>query len=397
MSVMPSFSIDDAQRLIQETVRGSKSVERITLCHALGRSTARDIDATGDQPRFDAAAMDGWAVCGAPSGPYVLVGESRAGSAHHGTLLPGEAVRISTGAPVPAGATALVRREHGKGTNGTLVIEDYQPGRDIRYRGGDFHCGDTLIPRGKRIDHLDIARMAASGIAQIDVWRRPTLAILATGDEIMPAGPERQAFGTYDSLSPALLARLSQMGTPASHLGIARDDDHDIARRIESADAKISIIIGGSSNGRHDRVRSPLTELGLSILLPSVRMRPGKPFWFGRLGDNRFVFGLPGNPVAALAAVELFIIPALRALQGLSCEPEWIALPTMSLPGIGGHDRVRFARLTVAANAELQVQPLGSSDSAALAPLSGANALLRHCGGEGTNKTFLLPLHSWAA
>ena len=356
MSVMPSFSIDDAQLLIQETVRGSKSVERIDRHHALGRSTAKDIAATGDQPRFNAAAMDGWAVCGAPSSPYTPVSESRTGSAHHGTLLPGEAVSISTGAPVPRGATALVRREHGKATSETLVIKNYQP--------------------GKHIDHLDIARMAASGIAQIDVWRRPTLAILATGDEIIPAGSEPTAFGTYDSLSPALLARLSQMGTPASHLGVARNDDHDIARRIKSAGADISIIIGGSSNGRHDRVRSSLTELGLSILLPSVRMRPGKPFWFGRLGGGRFVFGLPGNPVAALAAVELFIIPALRALQGLPSEPEWIAIPALAMPGTGGHDRVRFARMPVAANAELQVQSLGSSDSAALAL---CQAPMRYC------------------
>jgi molybdopterin molybdotransferase len=394
---MPSFSIDDAQLLIRETMRSPQSIERIDLSHALGRSSARDISATEDQPRFDAAAMDGWAVSDTPSIPYVLVGESRAGSAYQGILQPGEAVTISTGAPIPAGSTALVRREQGKSTGRTLIIENYQPGRDIRCRGSDFRCGDMLLPTGKPIDHLDIARMAASGIAQLDVWRRPTLAILATGDEIMPAGSEPRAGGTYDSLSPALLARLSQIGTAATHLGIARDDKHDIARRIESAGADIFIIIGGSANGRHDRVRSSLTARGLSILLPSVNMRPGKPFWFGRFDGDRFVFGLPGNPIAALAAVELFIIPALRAMQGLPSEPEWITLPTATIPGMAGHDRVSFARMTVAANAALQVQPLGGSDSAALAPISGANALLRHCSGEGTNKTLLLPLHSWAA
>jgi len=368
------FSIDAALAMILRHLPASARQHTVPIVAALGRVSASAVLAPGDQPRFDSAAMDGWVVAGEHAA-YRVVGESRAGAAYRARLRDGEAVAISTGAVVPPGAAALIRREQGREAGGVLSIAAYAPGRDVRPRGCDFRAGDVLLGAGQVIGHLDIARVAAAGIATLAVRADPKIALLATGDEITPGGQDAGPDGNYDALSPAILARL---GGGARHLGIVRDLDGAIVERVAGCDADAVIVIGGASGGRHDRVRHALGELGLQVMVPSVAMRPGKPFWCGVMDGGRMVFGLPGNPVAALVALELFVLPALAAMAGASVERDWVDL-VGEAPMAGSYARVRFALWRLGGKG-LEAQPLGQGDSAALMPLAGANGLIRYDG-----------------
>lgn len=369
---MTALSIDEASRVVTDALAATCAFEDVPLRQANGRFCPDAMFATGDQPRFDSAAMDGWALSGWGGDQYRIVGESRAGCAFDRTLEAGEAVYISTGAMIPPGASAVVRREQGVVADGMLTALEIVPGRDMRRQGCDFRRGAMLLPAGRRIDHFDIARLAASGLSRLRVARRPHVALLATGDEIVAAGHKAPACGNYDALSPALWARMAALGVEVDDLGVARDDDAGILERACASDAGLLVVTGGASGGRHDRVRSALMPMGLEVLVPAVRMRPGKPFWCGRWGDGRLVAGLPGNPVAALATLELFLVPALLAAQGLPSALEWSHCHAARPTGSAGAERVRFARRHVA-----QVDVIGMEDSAALSPLLGANALCR--------------------
>lgn len=397
MKALSPFAIDQALAMIMERLPEPGPVQQVSLGAAAGRVCAREVTAPGDQPRFVSAAMDGWAVSGVHQ-TYQLVGESRAGAGFAGTLADGQAVRISTGAVMPAGADALVRREQGREQERLVQVAACRPGRDIRQRGCDFRQGDVLLAAGRVIDHLDVARVAAAGLAYLPVTHLPRVAVLATGDEIVPAGCRIGAAGNYDALSPALLGRLRGMGIPADHLGIAGDSEAAIAARLaglcSDEAAEVLIVIGGASGGRHDRVRHALAARGLSVMVPGVAMRPGKPFWCGVMDGGRLVFGLPGNPVAALVALELFVVPALRAMMGVrmddACAQRWIDLPDHPAGDAGEAARVRFARWGLDWAGRVQAQVLGEDDSAALSPLGGANGLIRT--GEGAPCARLLPL-----
>lgn len=374
MTPVAPLSIDQARDLILRAMPRPSGHEIVALADAPGRVAARDVVAPGDQPRFDAAAMDGWVVSG-QAGIYDVVGESRAGAAYAHHLGEGQAVAISTGAPVPPGATALVRREQGHDAAGQLTIAAYGPGRDMRARGCDFRAGDVLVAGGRVIDHLDLARMAAAGLDRVVVAPVPRVALLATGDEIAVGGAAAGPWGTYDALSPAIMARIGG----AAHLGVARDVDGDIAARVAASDAQIVIVIGGASGGRHDRVRHALAPQRLEVVVPGVAMRPGKPFWCGHLDGGRMVFGLPGNPVAALVALEMFVLPALMVAQGGMGDQAWIDLDPET--DSAGCERVCFARWDAGPDGRIRARELGRGDSAALAPLAGANGLVRKGGG----------------
>lgn len=374
-----ALSIEEAHRIVTGAMAALSKPCDTPLRESLGRVAACEVLARCDQPRFDSAAMDGWAVresASGPSGAYRIVGESRAGHAFEGPFAHGEAIHVSTGAVFPSEADRLVRREYGRVVEGVLrcevaAPEAVCPGRDIRRRGCDFREGDRLLATGRRIDHLDIARVAASGIGAVSVWRAPRVGLLATGDEIMVPGTPARPSGNYDALSPALWARLRQIGVVMHDLGIAGDDDAAIAGRAMAADIDVLVVIGGASGGRHDRVRTALDAHHLRVLVPGVRMRPGKPFWFGRCDDGRLVVGLPGNPVAALIAAELFLIPALLRVQGLPDDLNWTPIP--GKPADGPFDKVRFCRKDGDAPPRIS----GGSDSAALSPVFDADALHR--------------------
>lgn len=364
-------------------------VQNVSLDRVVGMVCADAVHAPGDQPRFDSAAMDGWVVCGNHA-TYRVAGESRAGLRFDGELNDGEAVGISTGAVMPLGATALIRREQASVDRGTLQIGAYTPGRDIRQRGCDFRAGDALLEAGQAVGHMDVARVAAAGLCQVPVHRCPRVTVLATGDEIVPAGALASADSNYDALSPAVLGRLRGAGALATHLGIASDCHAAIQDRLAQALGEVLIVIGGASGGRHDRVRHALGARGLNVIVPCVSMRPGKPFWSGVMDNGQLVFGLPGNPVAALVAMELFVMPALMAMMGSAHEQHWIDLVDRPCEDTGDMARIRFARWDWDARGRLVAQPLGSGDSAALSPLRGANGLIRS--GEGYPVVRFLPL-----
>jgi molybdopterin molybdotransferase len=201
MKPLPPMSIDQARDLILRSMPRPGGVETVPLALALGRVAVEDVIAPGDQPRFDCAAMDGWVVCG-QAGAYRVVGESRAGAPYGAIMAQGEAVAISTGAIVPEGASALVRREQGYEDQGQLTIAAYRPGFDMRPRGCDFRRGDVLVAAERVLDHLDIARVAASGIERIAV--RPVLrvALLATGTRSWQAGASRGRAGLMMRFRP---------------------------------------------------------------------------------------------------------------------------------------------------------------------------------------------------
>ncbi len=366
--------LESAPVVVPEIVSLEDSFRRISAAPAMAKR---------DQPPFDAAAMDGWAVCGVSPGIYRIMGESRAGQRYPDVLGLGEAIRISTGAPIPAGAERVVRWEDGVDRGALVELPKSNGKRDIRSSGDDFRAGDTLLPVGRRIDHIDVARLAANGIGNVSVGARPVVGIVATGDELIASGKASRPDQIHDALSLPVAIRARAMGALVSRATTAVDNVRVIEQEIERLDADIIVMIGGASNGRHDHARAALEGLGLTIMVPAVSMRPGKPFWFGVLDDGRFMVGLPGNPVAALASVELFLAPFVRKWQGFVTDRDEIELAGgSSLPGDARMDRIQFATRQWKGNGGASYIPLGGRDSAALAPLLGADLLLRQRAGQ---------------
>lgn len=372
-------TVDEAQRRLLALLP-SPTEATLPLANCIGRVAARAIISGVRQPRFDAAAMDGWAVTGDTAGLYRIVGESCAGQGADRALEAGEAVRISTGAPVAAGATRIVRQEHAT-LRGTLVeVPALVDGRrDIRGRGSDIDVGSELIDRGKRLDHLDIARLSAAGISEVAVADRPRIAIIPTGNEIVPIGGALSSDQINDALSVPIAARCAEAGGAPRISAAVRDAEADVLAEAARADVDILVFIGGASKGPHDVVRPALRQIGLDLAFTSVLMRPGKPVWAGRLGDGRLVVGLPGNPVAALVCAELFLLPLIRAWQGGEPIGQPLSLRcATALTPAGGLERFQFGRLGISPEGTIAAELLGGDDSAALAPITGADLLLRH-------------------
>lgn len=308
--------------------------ERVPLAVCGGRALAEQVTATANLPPWDNSAMDGYAVRGAdidgagPSSSVVLrvVGFVRAGSTLGPAVGPGEAVRIMTGAPVPPGADTVVRVEDtdAEATEGRVEVRrDRDRGRNVRPGGQDMRVGDPLFVAGDTITPGAVGLLAAAGRDAVAVHRTPTVAILATGDELRP--PERYedvraGAGVPESNGPMLAAMARAAGARAGPLGIAADDRTDLRERIgAAADADVLVTVGGASMGEADLVKRVLDELDFELDFWRVRMRPGSPMSFGLLtrgGRPQPVFGLPGNPASAFVTFEVFVRPFLRALAG---------------------------------------------------------------------------------
>lgn len=371
-------SVDETRARILWVVPAPRG-ERVPLDRCLGRVIVEMPIAARDQPPFDAAAMDGWAIGDGPALRRRIVGESRAGHRFGDRLGIDDAVLISTGAPLPPGASRVLRRERGIMRNDHVeFMELPSAGSDVRAAGGDFSQAMTLLAAGTRLRPLDLALLSAAGIAAPLVASQPRVAILPTGDEIVPPGERPGSDQIHDALSLPLVARIAQAGGLAEKMAPLRDDIGAIRSRLDGADADIILLIGGASHGTHDLAKTALCSLGLSILVPSVLIRPGKPVWFGKLGDGRLVLGLPGNPVAALICAELFLVPLLRAWQGASPAPSPVsARCAAAAKATGVLEHWLFARIEFEPDGSISAIPLGGRDSAALTPVIGANALLR--------------------
>jgi len=316
--------------------------ETVKLSEALGRITATDIKAKHNQPPFQASAMDGYAVmhddiATVPSG-LNLIGVAAAGHGFKSALKHGQAVRILTGAPLPKGADTIVIQENVTVVGTQITVNEITTrGRNIRALGLDFAKGAVLVRAGTKLGARDIGLLASGGHAMIRVRIKPRVAIITTGDELALPGAKRRADQINSSNSFALAAFAKACGAEVIDLGIINDDLTAITKAINRA-SKYDVLIttGGASVGDHDFVQEALRHAGVKIEFWKIAMRPGKPFMFGTKGKLR-VLGLPGNPVAAMVCVQLFLKPMIETMLGIAAS----TMPTMARLGadIGANDQ----------------------------------------------------------
>ncbi len=378
MALLP---VAEARQRILQTAR-PLPVETIALAEALGRVTAGNIIARRDQPPFNASAMDGYAVRHAdmPSLPaqFKIAGVSQAGHGFKGTLKSGETVRILTGAPLPQGVDTVVIQENCKREGDILnVFETTDQGRNIRTRGLDFAKGDILVPQGTKLGARDIGLAASGNNPFIRVRRKPVVALLTTGDELVLPGQKPRADQITSSNSHALAAFAQSLGGDVLNLGIIPDNLASITRTIgKAATADILVTTGGASVGDHDFVQEALRRAGVKVDFWKIAMRPGKPFMFGTKGKLR-VLGLPGNPVAALVCARLFLKPLLAAMHGFSDDDQPIfAKLGASLPANDQREDYLRAKLTVAADGQRVATVAPKQDSSMQRVMRDAGCLI---------------------
>ena len=325
MSLLP---VDEAIALVLQRVPAPRP-ERVLLQEAAGRVLFEPVIASHSQPPFNASAMDGYAVWAAdavPGQPLSIVGMSQAGKGFSGQLKRGQAVRIFTGAPVPDGADTVIMQEQAQVSGGDVVFTTQpRPGHSVRPLGSDFAQGQKLIEAGSLLGPLHLAVAAASNTAQIVVAKRPAIALLATGDELVTPGSSLAADQIVASNSYALAPLLRPYARDVVDFGIARDDRDQLRSKlftIFEAEPDVLITTGGASVGDHDIVQELLLGLGVKLDFWRINMRPGKPLMFGTHGRT-LVFGLPGNPVSALVTALVFVKPALQHWLGFRPEGLW--------------------------------------------------------------------------
>lgn len=352
--------------------------EQVSLAQAIGRVLAEDVTALRHQPPFTNSAMDGWAVRAADTpGALKIVGESAAGHGYEPALGVGEAVRIFTGAALPRGADAVVIQEDAQRDGDRVTVPAAPVGEWVREAGRDFKAGDALLTRGARIDPWRLSLCASAGRAEVSVHRKPRVAILSTGEEIVEAPAIPGPFQIYDSGSPALQAMLEGWGAQASRISGVRDQLDAVIAAMRDAEADLIVTVGGASVGDHDLVRAAAFELGLSLRVESVAVRPGKPTFFGVLGDGRRLLGLPGNPASAFVCAELFLKPLVAAYSGTTAEPAMVRARLATQLGANGA-REHWMRTRLAHGDDgLIAEPYGDQDSSLVAVFAGADALLR--------------------
>ena len=380
MALMP---VDNAlERLLSNA--GPLSAETVPIADAAFRVLAEPITARRTQPPFDASAMDGYAVraadVAAVPARLTVIGEAPAGRGFAGAVGAGEAVRIFTGAPLPAGADAILIQENAERAEDDAItaIETFQPGRHIRRAGLDFAEGDVLLDAGRVIDPAALALAAAANHPALAVVRRPVVAILATGDELVAPGDTPQPDQIVASNSYGVAAMAQSEGATVLDLGIAPDDRAEIAECIQTAlshPADIIVTLGGASVGDHDLVRSVLTGQGMELDFWKIAMRPGKPLMFGRFGEVR-VLGLPGNPVSAMICAELFLRPLIASLAGR--EPiDRSETAVLGADMRGNDERRDYVRARLAdKDGQIIATPFGTQDSSMLKTLAAAKALI---------------------
>lgn len=329
------------------------AAEDVALGESLGRVLAAEVQADGPWPATDRSAMDGFAVLagagGLPPGTRLpVVGESLAGHPFAGRLAAGQAIRIMTGAVVPAGADAVVPVESTSGYQGERVTLN-QPvarGDNIRPAGSEVQAGQVLMPAGTQVRSAELGALAVLGRVRVAVRRRPVVAILATGDEVVPVEAAPAPHQVRESNSWALQAQVTECGGEPLRLGIAPDDAEALRTLLTRglAQADLLLTIGGVSKGTHDLVHGTLAELGVREVFHGIALKPGKPTFFGTARGTRaaFVFGLPGNPASAYTVFDLLVRPLLQRLQGR--EP---TAPQLRLP-LGGAPFRRNRRLQAA-------------------------------------------------
>jgi molybdopterin molybdotransferase len=369
------ISLDEAQaRLL--ALGGLLPIESVDVRDAVGRWAAADIVAKRTQPTRDLSAMDGYAVAHSDvPGPWQVIGESAAGNPFRDSIRSGQAVRIFTGAALPVGTNCIiiqedvVRNEDIISIDPSLAIREKQ---HVRAAGSDFQAGQIIVASGALLTPARIALAIMGGHGTLLVRRRARVAIISTGDELVPPGGDAGEDRLPSSNAIMLAAILSDLPCDVHDMGIIPDDLGQLTTAINAADADIIITSGGASVGDHDLVRPALLAAGATIDFWKIAMRPGKPLMAGKLGKC-VSLGLPGNPVSAYVTALLFLKPLIRSISG-SLE----TLPTRkagilrgSLPATG--PRTDHVRATISGTF---VEPTGPNDSAALVGLANADALI---------------------
>ncbi|HEU4651615.1 MAG TPA: molybdopterin molybdotransferase MoeA [Croceibacterium sp.] len=370
----PPLPLDEAQRRLLALAH-PLGAEAVSIDRCLGRYLAAGVQALRTQPAADLSAMDGYAV--AAEGPWRIVGESAAGRPFGAALAPGEAIRISTGALMPAGGTAVLLQEEAVRDADRLSLA---PGgqaspRHIRRRGFDFGAGDTLLDRGDRIGpaQLALAIAAGHGQAQIEVGRQARVAVIDNGDELSATAAEWDDHRLPASNGAMIAAMAAPLAASVARLGPVPDRMDALAEALaRAADADVIVTTGGASVGDHDLVRPALEAWGATIDFWRVAMRPGKPILLARRGEQ-WILGLPGNPVSSFVTAFVFLLPLLRRLAGATdCLPRVLTVRAgVALPAGGSRLELLRARLEGS-----EAEPVGSQDSSGLRALAAANALI---------------------
>lgn len=393
------ISIDDARGRVLDVVRPLEA-EDVPLAEALGRVLAEDVESPIDVPPFDSSAMDGYAVVAGPEAELAVVGESRAGRPWEGRVKPGDAIRISTGGAVPEGATAVVplersealgrgagaaERNRGEAAAGERIrVGASTPGDNIRRAGEDVRAGRVVLAAGTPLGPAELGVAASVGRASLCCARRPRVAILLTGDELTEPGLPLGPGGIYSSNGWALAAQAERAGARVTARETVPDQPGEtrdaLSRALDASD--VVIVSGGVSVGPHDHVKPALAELGVEERFWGVRLRPGKPTWFGTRG-HALVFGLPGNPVSAMVGFHLFVRTALAAMQGADpSAPRTSA--TLEEPIARHRSREQAVRVHLETSGNgWRARATGPQGSHMLTSMLGATALARIAPGEG--------------
>jgi molybdopterin molybdotransferase len=374
--------VDEAQAAILARC-GPLDAETVPIEGAAGRVISEVAAAAVDLPPFPSSAMDGFAVRSADvPGTLVVAGRIAAGSPAGRALAGGEAMEISTGGVVPEGADAVVPVEVVVDSGDTVEIPDaIAAGAHVRPQGGDIRAGEAVVPAGVLLGATQLGALAAAGIAAVVCARRPRVAVLATGSELVRPGTPLAPGQVYEANALMLASALAAAGAEVVRLPAVADDEDAhrdaIARGLE---ADVLVTSGGVSVGPHDLVRRIESELGVEEVFWQVAVKPGKPVAFGTHGRT-LVFGLPGNPVSSLVGCELFVKPALRALQGLADPLPRFEHGRLSSPLSRNATRDELVRARAADGA---LEPLTGQESHMIARAAFANALVHVPRGEGT-------------
>jgi len=370
------------------------AVEQVTLADAPGRVLAEDVIAPASLPPFPASAVDGYAVRAADAGGTLRVlGESAAGRPLAAFVGPGTAARILTGGVVPDGADCVVMIEDVRVDGEVVTVPDHlRAGTNFHAPGADVRAGEHVLARGTQLGPAELGLVASLGLARVAVHRRPSVALMSTGDELVEAGKAAGRGQIPDSNRWALLAALLEAGAVVRLLGIAPDQPEALRELVADALAEADVLVtsGGVSVGTHDLVKPLLESLG-TVHIGRVKLKPGKPFTFatlsslppsgeglGRVAEARLAFGLPGFPVSSLVTFEVFVRPALRKMQGFA-KVQRPTLPVrLGYDARASADRTEYQRVTLRRDGqEFVAETTGSQSSSRLMSLAGAHALVR--------------------
>jgi len=377
---MKNLTIEQARERMLAKVRPLGS-ETILIEEALGRVLAHPVDSVRDQPPFRSSAMDGWAIRMVDAAEEVeldVVGESAAGRGYAGIVGPGQAVRIFTGAAVPEGADTVVIQEDAAREGDKVRLGPVAAPDNIRPLGGDFRAGQRLLNPGERMDAWRLSLAAAAGRAHLSVARRPRIAVLGTGEELVRPPAEPGPWDIYESGSLALTAMIDSWGALPHRLAVARDTREAVIDAVQGQDVDLLVTIGGASVGDYDVVKPALSELGLELFVQTVNIRPGKPTWFGLLGDGRVVLGLPGNPSSAMVCAELFLKPLIRSMMGADPTPTFLKARLAAPLGRNG-PREQLMRVLLSHDETGQLLALApfDQDSSLVTVFAKADGLMR--------------------